>query len=260
MTYVVGSPVPLDFTTRVGTVLTDPTTFAVSIQQPDGTVLGPFTWVSAAVSKLSAGTFRYLFTPTQVGRHVAAGVSTGTAAGGYSYPFDVTSMFDAPLVSLAEARAHLNSTGAKVGDDWEIDQMLAAATDRLEAEYGPLRGQVRTRTLSTFGQTALYPGGAIVSVLNPLGVALTGWTSLDGVLTFSSYLPATVTVTYRTEPAAPASVARLAVLDMLADLWRSQRGGSAPGGPFSIDQPAGGGYQAPRWKTLMEPYRVPAIA
>lgn len=268
--YVVGAVATLTYQTRVAQVLTDATTVAVEIQLPDGTTAGPFTLAGGQVVRDSVGTYRYLYTPTMAGKFAVYWTSTGAATGSTQYEFDVAAKFAVGLANISEAKAYLNKSGLTTTDDVELQSFLDAASDVVTQLTG-ITGGPKTAVFPLGAQgTLLLPDAPVagVTVVDSLGAtvspALYTVNPRLGTVTYgmldrfgggSAWWPTAVTVTYTTHTVVPAAV-RLAVLDLTADLWRSQRGVTA--GLSGVEGEAG---PRPRWRSLLEPFtRPPAIA
>lgn len=153
-------PLTIEVTDAAGAP-TNAATVTLTITLPDGSVLSP------VPSNPAVGRYESDFVPTVAGLHVVRWVTTGPAAA-WADVVDVRPAAEVSLVSLADAKAHLNKSGSTSVDDEELRPVLVAATQRVARH---LTG-------------------------NPDGLAA------------------------RTSVSASE---RLAVLEVLADYWRSQR-------------------------------------
>jgi hypothetical protein len=130
-TYLLGQPVPLSFSTY-GTdgVLAAPTSAVLTVTRPDGSTTLPALTVDDAGS-----TFTVDFVPAMTGRHVAAFVSTGAAAGAAVDVFDVLSA-TASVVTVADVRAYLgadtSATDAELGGALDAERSAQADVCRVD--------------------------------------------------------------------------------------------------------------------------------
>lgn len=287
--FTVGSIATLTYQTRVGQVLTDAAAVQVELQTPDGTVLGPFTLAAGAVLRDSVGTYRYPFAATLAGRYAAYWTSTGAATGSLQYEFDVAAKFSAGLANLREAKAYLNKSEQVTVDDAELQTFLDAASEKVTLITG-ITGGPKTATFPLrYGRGALLlpdgPIASVVSVVDGTGAAVdSGMYAVDlqsgtlqyGANAYSGYggagfwpssvtfWPSSVTVTYQVTAGVPAPV-QMAVLDLTADMWRSQRGsgGMAYGDPYRAGNAGAADMTGPqpRWRTWLQGYeRVSGVA
>jgi len=242
-----------------------------TITLPDATT------TSGSVVPVTTGTYLSSYTPSQAGRHVAAWIATGSNAAAVIDVFDVRVAADAPLVSLTDAKAHLNITATT--NDEELRRFLDVATDAAERFTGrTLRGGSVTETLDGNGTPTLLlstlPVRSITSVsIGGSAVAATGYTVSDaGVLTRlgGSYTPGpwtpgvgNVEVTYMAGDATPPPAAVHAVLELTRHLWTTQRG-SMQGMPRrdveDVYDPSAGMAMPRRVIELLEPLRVAGVA
>jgi len=129
--YELGDLVPLSVSVTDSTgVAANATTVVVTIVQPDGTSVGPYTPTNA-----TTGSYVYTFTPTLVGHHTYRFQATGTNASNYAGAFNVLPSV-APIVTLDEIKAHLSLVGSY--DDAELAAFLATAIPVVESIVGPI--------------------------------------------------------------------------------------------------------------------------
>lgn len=127
-----GDTVPLTFTVTDGQgVLVNATTAALAITLPDATTLAP----APTVTNPSTGQYRYDYVPTVSGLHIVRWAATGPAAA-FADVVDVRPVGEASVVSLADARAHLNVTIGRTVDDEELRPVLLASVERVERHLG----------------------------------------------------------------------------------------------------------------------------
>lgn len=116
-----GDVVPLTVQIRDSTgVLADAGAVTLTVGLPDGTSVTP------AVTHPSTGNYQVDYPTTQVGRHTVAWVATGVNASAWSDTFDVRAGDPGWIISLADAKAHLNITTTT--DDEELRAFIEAAT------------------------------------------------------------------------------------------------------------------------------------
>ncbi|MEV0149104.1 MULTISPECIES: hypothetical protein [unclassified Nonomuraea] len=231
-TYALGAVARLSTTVQDATsTLTDPSAISLSIQLPDGTVDGPL-----APTKDSVGVYRYDYLTAQPGRHVVRWVTT-SPTGVSETPFDVAAQWSAAgLVSLADARAHLNiTTGA---DDVELAEVVRAATAAVERHVGAVLRRVyveehpggyaialhHTPVLSVASASGVLPGvpdlaAADLQVDGSSGVLRRGT---------GAWIAGPVRVTYTAGRAEVPPNVRLATLIIIQHLWETQRGSALP--------------------------------
>jgi hypothetical protein len=245
------------------------TTVVATITLPDGTTATP------AVTNPTTGTYKIAYTPTQSGRHTIRWVGTGTSTATLTLPVVFTDEFDvdeaAPsgIVSLAEAKAHLNMTSTT--NDEELRRYIDAATDFIESRIGYV---VRRTVVET-----VYPSGGVLFLTGPVislttMVAAYGYSGVYSVANYSiapgsAVLPnygssslyyGPVTVTYVAGRAVVPALIRQAALDYIAWKWETQRGATpAPGmgGEFEVTTPATVPFKILQ---ALEPYALAVVA
>jgi hypothetical protein len=240
-----GDTVVLRFEIRDATgVLTTPAATAVALALPDGTINTSQSLASSAV-----GIYELSYVPTQSGRHIVR--VTATAPGvAIVDQFDVRPTYPAYLVSVADVKARLNIDVTDYSNDEELRSVIEAATLVVERH---LRQVVARRTVVEVVTAAVGPGpnGYWVGIADlsftPV-LDLTSVVSLDGLTTWppanlrvsgSMVYAATglglygaLTVTYTAGSAiVPANYAQ-AALEIVANLWSSQRLSSLGPRPF----------------------------
>lgn len=125
-----GDTVPLGFSVSDDQgELVDPASVALVVTLPDGTVLDP----PPAVTSPSTGRYVADYVPTVAGLHLVRWVAHDPMAA-FADVVDVRD--DAFLVSLADARSHLNQTSGRTADDEELRSMLLAAGERVQRHLG----------------------------------------------------------------------------------------------------------------------------
>ena len=129
LSYDLGDVVPLAVAVTDATgVAANAGAVSVTIVQPDGTSLGPFTPTNP-----TTGSYTYSFTPTQTGHHTYRFQATGTNASNYPGAFIVLPSVS-PIVTLDEIKAHLSLVGSS--DDAELAAFIASAIPVVESIVG----------------------------------------------------------------------------------------------------------------------------
>lgn len=229
--------VAVDVYTSAG-ALTSPATATLTITLPDGTTVTP----AVTVPPTSTGQLRVDYTTTMAGRHSYRMVTTAPVTA-HTGVFDVRSATPELLVSLEDAKAHLNITSTT--HDEELRSMIEGIAGALE----PYTGAVVRRT-----EVQVFDGGRcelllahtpLISVTSVVDdgttLAASDYTvnTASGVLTrLSGSFPypfrpgvQSVTVTYVAGQVSVPAKVRMAALIVLQHLWETQRPAAA--GPFS---------------------------
>lgn len=140
------------------------------------------------------------------------------------------------VVLLAEVKTHLNMSAST--SDAEIQDFIDSAEAEVEMKCGPLTSVAKTERLKS-------SGGAFLTLRHTPVVSLTSITPVSGtaydVALFETDLSAGVVewrsgaafaagwyvVVYQAGRATVPKDLKLAIMELLRDNWRSQRGGSA---------------------------------
>ncbi|WP_320784195.1 hypothetical protein [Streptomyces sp. CRN 30] len=242
-------------------------TAAVTVTLPDGTTATP-----AASETVTPGRYQADYVTTAPGRHTVRWVFTGPAHA-YTDVLDVQDTEPVAVLSLADAKAHLNLTSAN--DDAEVRFWNATATRGVEALIGP----VTPRTVAEdhhFGRATVLvlrkvPALQLLAVAPLLDTGPSY--AVDGLLLDGStgavyrrdggMLHGPQRFTYRAGRTVIGEHITAAARIILDHLWRTQRpsrGGLAGGGEdFSVTEPVPGyGYAIPnRALQLLEQDRLP---
>ncbi|WP_406730896.1 hypothetical protein [Streptomyces sp. NBC_01794] len=211
------------------------------------------------------------YVTTQAGRHSVRWVFT-TPANAYTDSFDVREAAPPAILSLADAKKHLNKTTTT--DDDEIRGWVESVTAGIEGLCGPVVVRTvverhddrrvpviclrQTPILSLTSVVAILTGGTTYTVGDLDVDSTTGVVQrLDGG-SLTGPLRVTYTAGRRIVPAAITSAAKI----ILQHLWRTQQGPGRPQlgvGDFDVTEPAAGfGYAIPnRALQLLEPHRLP---
>lgn len=221
-----------------GGVLTDPATATLTITLPDGTTATP----AVSLPSSTAGQLRVDYTTTMAGRHSYRMVTTVPATA-HTGVFDVRSAAPDLIVSLEDAKTHLNITSTTSDEELRsmiesvtavVEQYVGAVVRRTEVEvFDGGRAQLTLSHIPVISVTSVVDTGATVSASSYTFNATSGvLTQIAG----PSLLPflvgvQSVTVTYVAgRTTVPANI-RMAALLILQHMWESQRPAAA--GPFS---------------------------
>lgn len=241
----------------------------LTVTLPDGTAS-----VMTPDAPASQGLYVHDFVTTQPGRHSVRWVWSAPSTA-YTDMFDVRPAEPELIISLADAKAHLNLVSSR--DDDELRGWLESVTAAVEHYVGAVvrRTVSETHSLPMAGVRAFVlhhsPVLDITSVANLSGGQAIAAADLHvdpatGIVRRAAggLMWGPVVVTYTVGRQAVPAAVRSAALIILQHLWRTQRGSTA--GPVlggaddaSVAEPiAGIGYAVPyRALQLMEPYRLP---
>lgn len=207
-----------------------------TVTQPDGTMSTP------SVSNPSTGRYTADFVPTQAGRHLERWTSTSPAAA-RTDQFDVRPAAPGYIISLADAKAHLQLSATSTTFDEELRTWIEATTEVVEAAAGCViarRTVVERRSMRGFARFALQsiPVISLTSVVDVHG--LITWSDMsafdvDGETGIVDVRLGTVPpcgpITFTYVAGSPIVAARYtgAAKTILRHLWETQRAGV--GGP-----------------------------
>lgn len=231
MGFDLGDVVPLTVDIRdANGALANAGAVTVTITLPDGTTASP------AVANPSTGRYQVDYTPAVAGRYGVRWVATGANASAYTDAFDVAEAVPPLIVSLRDAKTHLNLPLNSTTHDEELRGFIAAATEAVEFFIGPvvvrsysevIEGPRRVLTLS---KTPVVSVTSIVAVLT----AGTGYqvsdvdadadTGVVRLLSGGSFTGGPWRVTWKAGRAILPGNVRLASLIIIQHLWRTQRG------------------------------------
>jgi hypothetical protein len=195
----------------------------LTISLPDGTTTSPF----VANPPTITGEYNADFVPTQYGRHRVHWVSTGPAVA-FDDIFDVRDPSSTSLISLVDAKRHLNIPLGSTTDDEELRQFIEASTYAIERHRNEvIARRVFTEPVRPSGVVQLdnRPVIRLISLTSPS----TTWNVLDwavdqwsGVITGSG-LSGDVTAVYEAGYVQVPAHYVLACKIVLAHLWQTQR-------------------------------------
>ncbi len=262
MSYTLGSLVPLSITVRdaAGTpAATSPVVLTLTL--PDGTTATP------AVSTVTTGVYFVDYAAPQAGRYEAYWTTAGTIVSAFGPDaFEVKAATRAPIVGLADVKAHLNLTVTTYDD--ELLSMLAGVSDAVESALGrPVRRTVVTdifsgrwkqalnlrstpcpclvcRPFRVFSITSATEDGVTLTAADYTlgsnsGVLYRG--QLSSVLYWSDRAQENVSVTYTAGYSGTPHWLRLAVLRSIENIWTRSQQRPHPGmgqGPDTDFSPA----------------------
>ena len=242
--YDVGDKVTAHFNTfNTSDVSADATAVTLTVEAPDGTA------VAVTPTKTSTGVYTATVTATAAGLWLLRWSATGTNAGGHTDVFYVDDPATPPMVSMADAKAHLGITST--ADDQELRGFLAAATSACEQYTGRVWGRrVLTETPQAAGHTMFTTMAVpVLSVLEVTddGAVVTDWTACgtSGVVRRDAGVWGdTLTVEYVAGAVVIPPHITQGVKEMLRHLWETQRGTKRvlPGDDWDPGQ----GYSVPR--------------
>lgn len=242
----VGDLIPLHFT------VVDPrtqsktsATVTATIEDPDG-VSTPLT-----VTEDGPGDYSTTFTPANAGRYVVRWRSTGTVSSAFSDVVNVAEGASSALISLSEAREHLNIPAGETLEDEELRGFITAATAAVERHLGQViarrtiteqhdlrapvvRLHLRNAPVQTVTSIVSTDG---LTTWDPAGIRLDG---TFGILDSPTPLYGSVRVTYAAGWRVVPPHVVLATQIIVAHLWQTQRVqsvGQAPG--FAGETPEG---------------------
>lgn len=246
----------------------DATTVVLTITLPDLTTDTP------AVQHPETGRYQVDYPTEQAGRHTARWVATGSNAGSYVEVFDVRQASPGFIISLLDAKRHLNQDLTKTTSDEELRTHIEAATSVVEDVVGPV--VVRTYSEIDRGGTALCLSHCPVVSLTTVAAVLTGGAGYEvadldvdtetGVvrrLDGGSFC-GPLRVTYKAGRAViPPNISQ-AAREIVRHMWDTQRGhtGARPGFGEEEFVSTGSGYTVPRRVVeLLAPHkRAPLVA
>lgn len=268
-----GDTIPLDFLVTDSEQVPTAATVTLTITQPNGVAVSPVVTATA-----TTGRYRALFVPTQAGRHLLRWTASGGATAARSDVLNVSGASSVALVSLAEARQHLNMHDSETVDDSELRAYIAAATGVIERHLGQVVARrAITESHNVRGASSLAlrrsPVLAVTSIATADGAISwdTGRVSIDQAtgMIGAAYGPAfsgSLTVTYEAGWVEVPPHILLAALIITAHLWQTQRV-PAPGmgvGPSMGSEvaltPSGAGYAIPHRAVELLGGRPPVIA
>jgi hypothetical protein len=256
-------PIAVDVKDSAG-ALTNATTVTLTITQPDGTPTSPTVTNPPTVT----GQYRVTYVPTQVGRHAWRFVAQ-TPNTAYQDVFEVRETVSPSLLSLADAKSHLNITSTTYDD--ELREYLEAATEIVESYVGPI--VTRTHTARVDGHRCAIPlphtqvtGVTAISLVSddssPITLSDVAVDTTTGIITYKSggtFAYGQMDVTYTVGRSFVKSNWTLAAKIIVKHNWETQLGNlpsiQGDGAGYVV---TGSGYLVPyRAISLLQPDDVP---
>ncbi len=231
MPFDLGSVVPLSVTvTDASGTAANAGSVVLTITLPDQTTETP------SVSNPSTGTYTAEYTPTQAGRHIARWVATGANASAYTEVFDVRPAAIVGVISLTDAKNHLNMSLTITKNDAELRDHIEAATRVVEFYVGPVGVREVTEVVSGGGSLILSRTPAIsLTSVDPVHTGGLSYAvsdlDLDGATGIVRHLlgwrfVGPLRVVYQAGRAVVAANHQMAARIIVKHLWETQRGGS----------------------------------
>lgn len=279
-TYDLGDKVYLSWSTVDSSgAAVNPGTVTASVTLPDATS------VSLTTATSATGSYTTNYTPTQVGRHVFAWSATGSWPQAYNDVFTVRDINDIGIVSLDDAKYHLNIPITDISQDSELSRLIDAAADLAESYVGVVLGRrtyanelydgnaefILLRNPKAISITSVYENGALLNsgqyVIDSTGQRLyrVGSGTLYATNSYGYWSGGmnNIKVTYVSGFVNPPAAAKQGVLEIIRHLWQTQRGSmSVMGRNLAGDET----YQTPTYSLprrameLLDPVSLPGIA
>jgi hypothetical protein len=233
----------------------NPVTATLALTLPDGSVLTP----TVTLPPATLGLLEYDYVTTQPGLHKAAWQTTGPGTAGSDY-FNVREYI--ALMSVAEARAHLNMTKPSKDGDAELRRFIQGATELIESKIGVCVRRSFTDRVTEGDWQMVLPRRPVLSVTSITSVWPGGpvWHTADLIVDGEAGIAQpqmplfpfwwgpwdVVTVCGRAE--IPERFIH-AAKEQLRHLWDTQRGAQAPkvlAGEEIFSSTAGWSFSVPR--------------
>lgn len=158
MPYDIADSVPLAWDVKDSAgALANATTVTLTVTKPDGTTETP----SVTNPPTSTGQYRVTYVPAAEGRYAWRAVTT-TPNTAYQDVFVVRASVSPALLSLADAKAHLNITSTTHDD--EIREYLEAATEIVESYIGPVVRRTHTARVCGYRYSIPLPHTQVLAV------------------------------------------------------------------------------------------------
>lgn len=275
-TYDLGDPVSLGVTvTNSSGVAANTTTMVCTVTLPDGTTTTP------SVTNSGTGLYDITYTPAQAGRFGVRWVASGTNACAFTDTFEVNDPTVLGVVSLQDAKDHLNITTTT--NDEELRRFLWVATDLCEQYAGRVLGRatvsdtfdggsprVRLRQPVALSVTSVVEDGVTLDSgsyrLDPTTGMFVERIGSNGLTAFGGLFGGTINsviVTYVAGFQIVPPTVQQAVLEALRHLWQTQRGAASVSALVSAgdDYTPGMGYSLPRRvMELLGPWTLAGVA
>lgn len=280
MSYDLGDIVPLGITITDSTgVNANASAVTCTITLPDGTTS------TKSVTNPTTGLYNCDYSPTIVGRYSVRWVATGTNASAFTDDFVVRDYANIGVVSLSEAKAHLNIPATDTDYDDELRLFMDATTDLVENYLGIIVGKrtftdelydgnnefIRIRNPKVISITSVYENGALLNsgqyVMDYTGQRLyrIGSGTLYATNSYGYWSGGmnNISISYISGFVNPPAAIRQGTLETLRHLWQTQRGSSSVmgrqlQGDETYSTPT---YSLPRRAMeLLDPASLPGLA
>lgn len=236
----------------------------LTITKPDGTTETPV----ITNPPTPTGQYRYTYIPAAEGRYTWRAVTT-TPNTAYQDVFVVRDPEPPALLSLADAKAHLNDTGTS--NDDEIREYLEAATEIVESYVGPIARRTHTARVCGYRREIPLPHTQVLAVTAitdvrtgtaPITLSDLAIDAVPGVISFKNGMAfqyGEMDITYTVGRTSVKANWTLAAKIIVKHMWETQLGslpsiqGDSPGYVVT-----GSGYLVPfRAMSLLQPDQVP---
>ena len=280
MSYDLGDVVPLGITITDSTgANANASAVTCTITLPDGTTS------SGSVTNPATGLYNCDYSPTIVGRYSVRWLATGTNASAFTDDFLVRDYAEIGVVSLSEAKAHLNIPATDTDYDDELRLFMDATTDLVENYLGIIIGKrtytselydgnnefIRIRNPKVISITSVYENGALLNsgeyVMDYTGQRLyrIGSGTLYATNSYGYWSGGmnNISISYVAGFVNPPAAVRQGTLETLRHLWQTQRGSSSVmgrqlQGDETYSTPT---YSLPRRAMeLLDPASLPGLA
>jgi hypothetical protein len=267
MPFDVGDSVPIawDVKDANGTLVTA-STVLLTVTLPDGTTATP-----TVPAPSPAGQYRVTYVPTLEGRYEWRAVTTVPNTS-YGDVFVARGNVSPALLSLADAKSHLNISPTNTATDDELREYLEAATEIVESYVGPVVARSHTARVCGYRSQIPLPHTQVTAVTSITDVR-TGTTPIvlsdlsinaaAGIISYKNgqtFPYGDLDITYTVGRTVVKANWTLAAKIIVKHNWDTQLGnlpsiqGDSPGYVVS-----GAGYLVPfRAQSLLQPDQVPA--
>jgi len=268
MPFDIADSVPIAWDVRdAAGALTNAATATLTVTKPDGTTETP----AVANPPSSTGQYRVTYIPTVEGRYEWRTVTT-TPNTAYQDVFVVRGAVSPSLISLANAKAHLNIPDTITTHDAELREYLEAATEIVESYVGPVVTRSHTARVCGYRSAIPLPHTQVTAVtaITDIRTGATPITLSDltintaaGITSYKAGIPfpyAEMDVTYTVGRTAIKANWTLAAKIIVKHNWDTQLG-NLPSiqGDSNGYVVTGAGYLVPfRAISLLTPDQVPA--
>jgi hypothetical protein len=232
MAFDIGDSVPLAWNVKDanGTLINAAGTVTLTVTHPDGTSETPTVPVPG-----TTGQYQVTYVPATAGRYTWNAVTTQPNTS-YGDVFQVRQVLSPALLSLAEAKSHLNIPATTTTFDDELREFMEAVTSVVEDFVGPIVRRTYTRRAMGYKYTIRLPHTQVRSITSVVSVrdgstvdtSLLVVDSLTGILRYKDLLGrfpfGELDVTYIVGRDYVEPTWTLAAKEIMASNWRGQLG------------------------------------